>query len=213
VDATQATKTFRVRFDRNTYSIPWRLAQQPVVVRANDEVVAVYPETRQVALHRRCWDIGQDVKDDAHEAGLLEKKPRAARGVLPPELEPLGEVATRYFKVLAAGSRSLTRETVRLTLLAELFGDGPPPRRSRTSWPPATSAPSTSSTSCDTSVACGPRRTGLLHADLAVREKGDRHARVAEFLTRTMVLQVPRGVRAQVPEEGDLRVAPEEEAG
>ena len=124
VEATQATKTFRVRFDRNTYSIPWRLAHQPVVVRANDEVVAVYIETRQVALHRRCWDIGQDVKDDAHEAGLLEKKPRAARGVLPPELEPLGEVATRYFKVLAAGSRSLTRETVRLTLLAELFGDG-----------------------------------------------------------------------------------------
>ncbi len=36
---------------------------------------------------------------------------------------PLGEVGARYFKVLAAGSRSLTRETVRLTLLAERFGD------------------------------------------------------------------------------------------
>lgn len=123
VEATQATKTFRVRFDRNTYSIPWRLAHQPVVVRANDEVVAIYLETRQVALHRRCWDIGQDVKDDAHEAGLLEKKPRAALSGLPPELALLGEVGARYFKVLAAGSRSLTRETVRLTLLTELFGD------------------------------------------------------------------------------------------
>jgi len=123
VETSQATKSFRVRFDRNTYSLPWRLAHQSVLVRANDEVVGIYLETRQVALHRRCWDIGQDVKDDAHEAGLLEKKPRAALGVLPTELAPLGELGARYFKVLAAGTRSLTRETVRLTLLAELFGD------------------------------------------------------------------------------------------
>jgi transposase len=122
VEATQATKTFRVRFDRNTYSVPWRLAHQPVVVRATDELVAIYLETKRVAIHRRCWDIGQDVKDDAHEVGLLEQKPRAALSGLPPELDGLGELGTRYFKILVAGTRSLSRETVRLTLLVELFG-------------------------------------------------------------------------------------------
>ena len=122
VEALQATKTFRVRFDRNTYSVPWRLAHQPVVVRASDEMVAIYLETQRVAVHRRCWDIGQDVKDDAHEVGLLERKPRAALTGLPPGLDALGELGARYFKILAAGSRSLTRETVRLTLLVELFG-------------------------------------------------------------------------------------------
>lgn len=122
VEATQATKTFRVRFDRNTYSVPWRLAHQPVVIRATDELVAIYLETQRVAVHRRCWDIGQDIKDDAHEAGLLERKPRASLAGLPPELAALGELGARYFKVLAAGTRSLTRETVRLTLLVELFG-------------------------------------------------------------------------------------------
>ena len=122
VEPAQATKTFRVRFDRNTYSVPWRLAHQPVVIRANDELVAVYLETQRVAVHRRCWDIGQDVKDDAHEVGLLEKKPRAALAGLPAELDILGELGARYFKILAAGTRSLSRETVRLTLLVELFG-------------------------------------------------------------------------------------------
>ena len=36
------TKRFRVRFDWNEYSVPPRLVGQNVVVRANDEVVAVY---------------------------------------------------------------------------------------------------------------------------------------------------------------------------
>jgi len=62
------------------------------------------------------------VKDDAHEAGLLERKPRAALAGLPQELDALGELGARYFKILAAGTRSLSRETVRLALLVELFG-------------------------------------------------------------------------------------------
>ncbi len=122
VESTYATKTFRVRFDRNTYSVPWRLAHQPVVVRATDDLVAIYLQTQRVAVHRRSWDIGQDVKDDAHEVGLLEQKPRAALTGLPRELDALGELGARYFKILAAGTRSLSRETVRLTLLTELFG-------------------------------------------------------------------------------------------
>jgi hypothetical protein len=122
VEPAQATKTFRVRFDRNTYSVPWRLAHQPVVIRANDELVAIYLETQRVAVHPRCWDVGQDIKDDAHEVGLLEQKPRASLAGLPPELDALGELGARYFKILAAGTRSLSRESVRLTLLVELFG-------------------------------------------------------------------------------------------
>ena len=92
------------------------------MIRATDELVAIYLETQRVAVHRRCWDIGQDVKDDAHEAGLLEHKPRASLAGLPRELDALGELGARYSRILAAGTRSLTRETVRLTLLVELFG-------------------------------------------------------------------------------------------
>ncbi len=115
------TKMFRVSFDRNRYSVPWRLASQQVIVRANDDLVSVFLETKKVAEHRRSWDIGQDIEDPSHKLGLLEERPRAA-GLLPPPLVALGETGRAYFKLLAAGSRSVHRETLRLTLLVEIFG-------------------------------------------------------------------------------------------
>jgi transposase len=116
------TKMFRVSFDRNRYSVPWRLASQQVLVRADDDCVSVFLETKQIAQHRRSWDIGQDIEHPSHPRGLLEERPRAAAGSLPPALVALGETGRSYFKLLAAGSRSVHREIVRLVLLVELFG-------------------------------------------------------------------------------------------
>jgi hypothetical protein len=117
------SKTCRVPFDRNRYSVPWRLVSQQVIMRADDERVAVFLEKKCVALHARSWDVGQDIRDPAHAQGLLEQKPRARAGALPPALAGLAEVGREYFQLLSAGSRSIHRETVRLTLLVELFGE------------------------------------------------------------------------------------------
>lgn len=123
VEGTGVTKMFRVSFDRNLYSVPWRLAsQQQIVVRADDDFVSFLLETKTVAQHRRSWDIGQDIEHPSHKKGLLEQRPRAAAGGLPPPLVALGETGRSYFKVLAAGSRSIHRETLRLTFLVEVFG-------------------------------------------------------------------------------------------
>jgi transposase len=122
VEGNGVTKMHRVRFDRNTYSVPWRLVSQQVLVRGNDHSVAVFLGPKQVALHQRCWDVGQDISHPSHEKTLLERKPRAARSHLPPVLEPLGELGERYFKIFAATSRSVHRESTRLVLLVELFG-------------------------------------------------------------------------------------------
>jgi hypothetical protein len=123
VESAGVTKSFRVRFDRSLYSVPPRLVGQSVVVRANDDAVAVWLGPKQVAVHRRSWDVGQDIEDPAHREAALAKKPRAAAGALPPALAGLGAVGVNYFKVLAAGSRSVHREIVRLTFLVELFGE------------------------------------------------------------------------------------------
>ena len=120
---TGVTKTFRVHFDRNRYSVPWRLVRQSVVVRGKDDAVAVFLGPKQVALHARSWSINEDIKHASHEQGVLERKPRASASALPTGLDGLEEIGTRYFKVLAASSRSVQREMVRLTLLVELFGD------------------------------------------------------------------------------------------
>ena len=122
VDGMGVTKMFRVPFDRNHYSVPWRLASQQVLVRADDDFVSVFLETKPIAQHRRSWDIGQDIEHPSHKKDLLEHKPRAAAGALPPALLALGDLGRSYFKVLAAGSRSIHRETLRLTFLVEIFG-------------------------------------------------------------------------------------------
>lgn len=124
VEPTGVTKSFRVRFDRNHYSVPPQLVGQSVVTRANDDAVAVFLGPKQVAMHQRSWDIGKDIEHPAHRQAALAHKPRAAAGTLPSSLVGLGEVGVNYFKVLAAGSRSVHREIVRLTFLVELFGEG-----------------------------------------------------------------------------------------
>ena len=95
---------------------------QSVLVRGNDQMVSVFLDTKQVALHVRSWGIGDDVEDRSHRRPLEDHRPRARAGVLPAALAELGESGTRYFAILAAGRRSIHREAVRLVLLVELFG-------------------------------------------------------------------------------------------
>jgi len=121
---TTVSKTFRVDFDSNTYSVPWRLIGQAVLVRGNDVEVSVNLGHKRVAVHNRSWDTGKPVVDLSHEAGLLETKPRGAAGALPAQLQGLGEAAAEYFKILAANGRSLRKEIERLVFLSELWGDG-----------------------------------------------------------------------------------------
>jgi len=123
IEATTVTKLFRVRFDRNTYSVPPRLVGQSVVVRGNDELVSVFLGPKQVAAHPRCWAVGEDKELPEHRNAALKHKPRAAAGDLPAGLAALGDLGRDYFKVFAASSRSIQKETVRLTLLCELFGE------------------------------------------------------------------------------------------
>ena len=123
VESAGVTKSFRVTFDRNRYSVPWRLVGQTVLVRATDETVAIFLGPKQVAAHRRSWDVGQDIEHPSHKDGLLELKPRAVAGTLPPALARLGDTGVAYFKTFAAGHRSVERETVRLIFLVELFGE------------------------------------------------------------------------------------------
>jgi len=120
--STTVTKTFRIRFDRNTYSVQPRLVSQTVLVRANDERVAVFLGPKKVADHARSWGAGDDIENPAHRTAALEHKPRPA-SQLPPQLSSLGQTGVEYFRIFAATHRSVQREILRLTFLCELFGE------------------------------------------------------------------------------------------
>jgi transposase len=125
IESCTVSKTHRVDFDRNVYSVPWRLTGQRVLMRGDDQQVRVLLGQKCVATHPRSWDIHKVSSLEAHDEGLLEQRPRAALQGLPAELRDLGEDGAEYFKILAANSRSLRREVQQLVLLCELFGEGP----------------------------------------------------------------------------------------
>jgi transposase len=124
IDTARVTKSFRVSFDRNLYSVPWRLVSQSVLVRGTDEVLTIFLGKKEVARHARCWSVGEDIQDPRHEEGLLQERPRAPASSLPASLVGLGDLGRDYFKVLAANGASIHREVVRLVFLVELFGEG-----------------------------------------------------------------------------------------
>jgi len=123
IDTVTVTKTFRVLFDRNLYSVPWRLVGQLVLVRGNDETVSIFLGPKQVARHARCWRVGETVEDPSHREGLVRERPRAPASSLPPALAALGDAGRDYFKLLAANGLSIHREIVRLIFLVEIFGE------------------------------------------------------------------------------------------
>ncbi len=90
VETSTVTKTFRVTFDRNRYSVPWRLTSQTVLVRADDDTVAIFLGRKQVAVHPRSWKAGEDIEHPSHREGLLQQKPRAWY------YDPLGLPLHRY---------------------------------------------------------------------------------------------------------------------
>lgn len=119
---TGVDKTHEVYFDRNHYSVPWRLAGQAVLVRADDEQVRVFLSSKEIAQHRRSWSIGEHLRNEQHERGMREQRARRVAGALPDSLELLADVGVRYFATLIGTRRSLRTEEQRLVLLVELFG-------------------------------------------------------------------------------------------
>lgn len=119
LDGLPITKTYRVQFDRNRYSVPWRLVSQTALVRADDALVRVFLGPKCVAIHQRCWDTGQDIEHPTHRRDLYESRVGDPHQIA---IDQFGDVGRRYFSMLSAGLRSMRREGLRLNFLAEVFG-------------------------------------------------------------------------------------------
>jgi transposase len=73
-----AGKTPYVRFDLNDYSIPHTHVRRTLTVRATSSQVRVLDGQEVIADHRRSYDKGQQIEDEAHVAALTAHK-QAAR--------------------------------------------------------------------------------------------------------------------------------------
>jgi transposase len=112
----------RVPFDGNRYSVPWRLVDKTLTLRADAETVTCWYDTHPVARHPRCWRRGVDVVNPAHTAGLLATKPGATPHWQVAAVEQLGPAARQYLTCIRAGTRSLRAELDHLLLLTTVYG-------------------------------------------------------------------------------------------
>lgn len=117
-----ASHQFRISFDGNLYSVPWRLANTVLTVRANDRSLAIYYGTKCVARHPRCWAKGRVMVNAKHEEGLRAMKPGAEMDRDLDAVKDLGPHGTRYLELIPAQSRSIRSELKRLMMLITVYG-------------------------------------------------------------------------------------------
>jgi transposase len=117
-----AGKQFRVRFDSNEYSVPWRLVGRAMTLRADEKTVRLYLGSKRIYCHKRSWRKGQSIIDPKHQEGLLEQKPGAQTTSDIQAVKSLGENAKRYVEFLGAQHGSLEREFKSLMVLITVYG-------------------------------------------------------------------------------------------
>jgi transposase len=114
--------TFRIAFDSNRYSVPWRLVGKALTLRADADTVTLWYGPHRVARHARCWGRDREVVCPDHADGLLAQKPGAQGQWQVQAVEQLGPHARQYLGLIRAGTRSLRAELEHLLLLATLYG-------------------------------------------------------------------------------------------
>jgi hypothetical protein len=122
IRSQRASHQFRLRFDANEYSVPWRLAERMLTLRADETTVRVYLNARRVCTHERCWQKHNSIVLPAHQDGLLERKPGAQTSSDLNAVKALGPNATHYLEFLGAQNRSIRSELAHLMVLITVYG-------------------------------------------------------------------------------------------
>ena len=124
VASVSANRYFRVHFDGNQYSIPFSYAlRQGLLLKATTKQVRIYADGTCIATHTRTYARGQDVLDDQHQRGLIEKKRRAERDTLLGRVvAALGPEAEAYAAGLVHAAVQTSRHLRRLLRLVDSYG-------------------------------------------------------------------------------------------
>lgn len=122
VKSPKVSHQFRVDFDSNEYSVPWRLSGRIVTVRADERGVRIFYGAKRIAFHSRCWRRGETISRKEHEDGLIEQKPGAKSHADIQAIGCLGPSAARYLKLIPAQTGSIRSELSRLMVLITVYG-------------------------------------------------------------------------------------------
>jgi transposase len=112
----------RIEFDRNRYSVPPRLARQPVTIRASHDELRVLHEGQVMAQHIRCYERGQLIVLPDHRLAALALRQRSRSSALEHEFDALGPEARQFHLHLKSQPVKTGVHLRRLLGLARLYG-------------------------------------------------------------------------------------------
>jgi hypothetical protein len=118
----QAGKTPYVRFDLNDYSIPYKYANDRLIVEATLERVSISNGKEVIAAHPRVFGKGQTVEDTGHVKELEGFKKKAKKHRTMDRIRNVVPSSEAYYKHAAERGHNLGRLTQLLVRLLDLYG-------------------------------------------------------------------------------------------
>ena len=120
--AVRSNSCFRVIFDTNRYSVPWKLASTRLDMRAYAEELYFYREHRLVARHARSYGRHQDFEQPDHVHELLQQRGRARAQQLVKRFLQLSPKAGRYYHELEQRNLNARHHVRAIVALSEIYG-------------------------------------------------------------------------------------------
>lgn len=123
VKSPRVSTMFRVDFDGNSYSVPWRLTRKIVTLKADQNRVNIFYGHKRIATHERSWEKNKDIKNPAHEEELKEMKPGASASAEIASIRALGPAAVRYLDLIPSQTASIRVELKNLMVIIAVYGE------------------------------------------------------------------------------------------
>ena len=120
-----AGKTPYVRFDLNDYSIPHTHVRRTLTVLAEPERIRVLDGAAVLATHRRSWDRGAQIEQEAHVQALVDHKRGARAHRATDRLTQAVPAAAELLQRAAVRGHNLGSVTAGLSKLLDRYGAQP----------------------------------------------------------------------------------------
>ncbi len=122
VIALKSTKDCRIKFDTNTYSVPFQHASKILTLKAGPGKVMIYSDIKLVASHERSYEKYLAIEDPKHYEGLLAMKKRAKRYKMRDAFSVLGEGAEAYLRGMVASELNLSHHIEKILEMVDVYG-------------------------------------------------------------------------------------------
>ncbi len=122
IKSVSATNRCRVHFDGNRYSIPYLYASQKLTAKIYPDRLSIYHHEKLIAIHQRCYDRRQDIRNPDHEKELLAQRQKARQQTLLLAFLSLSPQAELYCRKLDERRLNAPHHIQKIVALSEIYG-------------------------------------------------------------------------------------------